>query len=66
MGAPDWVDVCPIENGDFPASHLSLLEGRYNRFIPMQQDSMRSIDLPNSPRWNGWNGHMDGLEEEVK
>ena len=27
MGAPDWVDVFPIENGDFPASHVSLLQG---------------------------------------
>ena len=27
MGAPDWVDVFPMEDGDFPASHVSLLEG---------------------------------------
>ncbi len=27
MGAPDWVDVFPIENGDIPASYVSLLEG---------------------------------------
>ena len=24
---PDWVDVFPIENGDIPASYVSLPEG---------------------------------------
>ena len=24
---PDWVDVLPIENGDIPASYVSLPEG---------------------------------------
>ena len=28
MGAPDWVDVCPIENGDIPASYVSLPDGK--------------------------------------
>ena len=27
MGAPDWVDVFPIKNGDIPASYVSLPEG---------------------------------------
>ena len=27
MGAPDWVDVFPIENGDIPASYVSLPDG---------------------------------------
>ena len=28
MGAPDWVDVIPIKNGDvIPACHVSLPEG---------------------------------------
>ena len=26
-GAPDWVDVFPIKNGDIPASYVSLPEG---------------------------------------
>ena len=26
---PDWVDVIPIENGDSPASYVSLLEGYF-------------------------------------
>ena len=30
MGAPDWVDVCPIENGDLPASYVSLPEGNWS------------------------------------
>ena len=32
MGAPDWVDVFPIKNGDIPASYVSLPEG-----IPIHQ-----------------------------
>ena len=27
MGAPDWVDVFPIKNGDIPASYVNLPEG---------------------------------------
>ena len=27
MGAPDWIDVCPIKNVDIPASYVSLPEG---------------------------------------
>ena len=27
MGAPDWVDVFAIENGDFPACYVSELRG---------------------------------------
>ena len=27
MGAPDWVNVFPIENGDIPASYVRLPEG---------------------------------------
>ena len=29
MGAPDWVDVFPIKNGDIPASYVSLPEGTW-------------------------------------
>ena len=34
-GKWDWVDVFPIENGDFPASYVSLPEGtrKYHRTI---------------------------------
>ena len=28
----DWVDVSPIENGDIPASYVSLLEGKQDIF----------------------------------
>ena len=27
---PDWVDVFPIETGDFPASYVSLPEGKHS------------------------------------
>ena len=30
MGAPDWVDVFPIEHGNFPASYVTLPEGILN------------------------------------
>ncbi len=33
MGAPDWVDVFPIEHRDIPASHVSLAERTWNCFV---------------------------------
>ena len=30
MGAPDGVDVFPIESEDIPAGYLGLLEGTWN------------------------------------
>ncbi len=34
MGGPEWVEVFPIENGDIPASYVSLLEGTCDIFVP--------------------------------
>ena len=37
MGAPDWVDVFPMKNGDIPVSYVSLPEGSWLEWHPYIQ-----------------------------
>ena len=61
MGAPDWVDVFPIENGDIPAGYVSLPEGSRNASdsldvsqtpaIPSEVTGQKDLVLPTSSCW---------------
>ena len=57
---PDWVDVFPIEHGDFPASHVSFKEyciteekmNRLNRFF------FSILSWVGWDTWLQWNPHL--------
>ena len=43
MGAPDWVDVFPIKNGDIPASYVSLPKRKCEGLIFWKLDPILNI-----------------------
>ena len=34
---PDWVDVCPIKNGNLPASYASVPKGRVSLWLTFKR-----------------------------